>query len=87
MSPAALRFVNVKNNLDQNLVHIVASKSETGSGWTVGGGIETVLVQNWTAKTEYLYIDAGGQDVFNPVFPALTASPTSTIASTSSGWA
>ena len=35
------------------------------AGWTVGGGIEAVLVHNWTAKVEYLYIDAGHQDVFN----------------------
>jgi len=61
-------FVNIKNSLDQNLVHVVASKSESATGWTVGGGIETVLAQNWTAKTEYLYIDAGGQDVVNPFF-------------------
>lgn len=28
-------------------------------GWTVGGGIETVLWNNWTAKLEYLYLDFG----------------------------
>ena len=42
--------------------------SNTRSGWTVGGGIETpftflvgVLGKNWTAKTEYLYVDLGTQ--------------------------
>jgi len=59
-------FVNVKNNFDEIAV-TQASKSETATGWTVGGGIEAALAQNWTAKTEYLYIDAGSQDVFNPV--------------------
>jgi outer membrane immunogenic protein len=28
-------------------------------GWTVGGGIETVLWGHWTGKIEYLYIDLG----------------------------
>jgi len=42
--------------------------SNTKGGWTVGGGIETpftflvgVLGNNWTSKTEYLYIDLGTQ--------------------------
>ncbi|MEA2838177.1 MAG: outer rane immunogenic protein [Bradyrhizobium sp.] len=40
--------------------------SNTKGGWTVGGGIETpftflvgVLGNNWTSKTEYLYVDLG----------------------------
>jgi outer membrane immunogenic protein len=28
-------------------------------GWTAGGGIETSIVQNWTAKIEYLYVNLG----------------------------
>jgi outer membrane immunogenic protein len=42
------------------------SLSDTKGGWTVGGGIETpftflvsVLGNNWTSKTEYLYVDLG----------------------------
>jgi outer membrane immunogenic protein len=42
--------------------------SNTKGGWTVGGGIETpftflagVLGNNWTSKTEYLYVDLGTQ--------------------------
>jgi outer membrane immunogenic protein len=40
--------------------------SNTKGGWTVGGGIETpftflagLLGNNWTSKTEYLYVDLG----------------------------
>ncbi|HZT26698.1 MAG TPA: outer membrane beta-barrel protein [Pseudolabrys sp.] len=28
-------------------------------GWTVGGGLESHLVGNWTGKLEYLYVDLG----------------------------
>ena len=59
--------MNVKNNAD-DATGAPASKSGTASGWTVGGGIETMLGGNWSAKAEYLYIDAGSQDVFNPDF-------------------
>jgi outer membrane immunogenic protein len=41
----------------------LGSKSEVKTGWTVGGGYETPLWQNWTAKFEYLYIDLGSDDV------------------------
>jgi outer membrane immunogenic protein len=32
---------------------------KTMSGWTLGGGLESHLVGNWTAKLEYLYVDLG----------------------------
>ena len=38
-------------------------KSVTKVGWTAGGGIETALAPNWTAKLEYLFIDAGKVNV------------------------
>jgi outer membrane immunogenic protein len=62
-------FVNVRNNFDRLVTPgFLASKSQTTAGWTIGGGIEAVVAQNWTAKTEYLYIDAGSQDVTNANF-------------------
>jgi outer membrane immunogenic protein len=33
--------------------------SQINAGWTVGGGIEGSLVNNWTWKAEYLYMDLG----------------------------
>jgi outer membrane immunogenic protein len=36
-----------------------ASTNTIHSGWTVGGGIEAALTDDWTAKVEYLYIDLG----------------------------
>jgi outer membrane immunogenic protein len=38
-------------------------KSETLVGWTVGGGLEWLIAQNWTVRAEYLYYrfdDVGG---------------------------
>ena len=35
------------------------STSRTKGGYTVGGGVETQLWSNWTAKLEYLYVDLG----------------------------
>ncbi len=37
------------------------SKSNTSAGYTVGGGVEAQIYQNWTAKVEYLYVDFGKQ--------------------------
>ncbi len=34
-------------------------RSETKAGWTIGGGTEVALDANWSARLEYLYIDAG----------------------------
>jgi outer membrane immunogenic protein len=59
-------FVNIKNNFDDPVGGTFASKSRIATGWTMGGGIETMLRGNWSAKAEYLYIDAGDQEVFNP---------------------
>jgi outer membrane immunogenic protein len=33
------------------------SETHTNAGWTVGAGAEFGLVQNWTAKIEYLFVD------------------------------
>src|SRR5262249_37616714 len=57
-------FVNVRNDFNRVDNSNRASKTETALGWTLGGGIESVLVKNWTVKTEKLYIDAGSQNVF-----------------------
>ena len=67
-------FVNMKNNFDSfpSPPLTLLRTSETAAGWIVGGGIETVLGGNWSAKAEYLYIDAGSQNVFNPFFDCIS---------------
>jgi opacity protein-like surface antigen len=44
-----------------------ASGSDFRAGWTVGGGVEVGITQNWRAKIEYLYVDLGSQQMFNIV--------------------
>lgn len=38
------------------------STSSTRLGWTIGGGVEGALLQNWTWRLEYLYMDLGTVD-------------------------
>ena len=62
-------FVNITDTFGGNSITIPASAvTTTRTGWTVGGGVETKLSRNWTAKTEYLYIDAGSYTVGTDVF-------------------
>lgn len=39
--------------------------SHTRWGWTVGAGLEYALAQNWSFKTEYLYVDLGTSNVLS----------------------
>jgi len=47
----------------------VGSGSATVAGWTVGGGLEAKLPQNWSIKAQYLYVDLGNQTIFNDTIP------------------
>ena len=52
------------------------SFNNTRAGWTLGGGAEAVLGNNWTAKVEYLYLDLGTfSNVWaSPIFPVAFSS-------------
>jgi len=39
-----------------------ADVDERHFGWTIGGGIETLLSDRWSLKAEYLYVDLGEKD-------------------------
>jgi outer membrane immunogenic protein len=57
-----LAYGNVKTTLTEvagAAAVTTASVSDTNAGWTIGGGAEAALWGNWTAKTEYLYMDLG----------------------------
>ena len=54
-------FVHATDTFGGGAPGTAVATTNTGilTGWTVGGGIETKLTRNWSAKTEYLFIDAG----------------------------
>lgn len=57
--------------------------SETNIGWTVGAGIEGALVDHWTWRAEYLYMDLGSIDDLDAVVnPTATATGGQTITHT-----
>ncbi|MGO1164045.1 outer membrane protein [Brucella sp. C7-11G] len=41
------------------------SSSKTKAGWTVGGGAEYAITNNWTLKSEYLYTDLGKRNLID----------------------
>ena len=43
----------------QARVPFLPGRTDTNTGWTVGGGVEYAFANNWTAKAEYLYVDLG----------------------------
>jgi len=67
----------------------VASFSSTRMGWTLGAGVETMIVGGWSAKLEYLYVDLGSISntlpiAINPAFGvAFTAGGVASATSTS----
>jgi outer membrane immunogenic protein len=75
-----LAYGSIKTKINTNsfVGPVTQSFSHTNAGWTAGAGIEApftllgLLGPNWTAKTEYLYVDLGStSDTF--VFGALPA--------------
>jgi outer membrane immunogenic protein len=53
-------FVHIRDTFGGDLFGVGPTEHTfTKTGWTIGGGIETKLSRAWSAKTEYLFIDAG----------------------------
>ncbi len=52
------------------------TNSSTPTGWTVGAGIETKLSRAWTAKTEYLFVDAGNANFASNPYVLAASVPT-----------
>ncbi len=52
-------------NIDGDSGAFSWSKNTTHTGWTVGGGAEYKINNNWSFKTEYLYVDLGTQTLLS----------------------
>lgn len=48
---------------DLTIADVTASTDKTRTGWTVGGGLEFALDNNWSMKGEYNFIDLGNKNV------------------------
>jgi outer membrane immunogenic protein len=69
-----LAYAHISSN-ENFTIGAVTATSNFGTdraGWTVGGGLEGVIGNNWTAKLEYLYMDFG---TFNNTFPTIAPFP------------
>ncbi len=49
----------VARSVTSRLPRLASPANDDRAGWTIGGGLEFALAQNWTAKAEYLYVDLG----------------------------
>jgi outer membrane immunogenic protein len=47
---------------------LMDAKGDMATGWTVGGGVELALAPNWTAKTEYLFVQFDGKTYSGTAF-------------------
>jgi outer membrane immunogenic protein len=62
-------WVRTEDSLTNFVTGTTVTGTETRGGWTLGGGMETVIGGNWTNKTEYAYVDLGrGPTVTNGAF-------------------
>ncbi|MBV9518898.1 MAG: porin family protein [Hyphomicrobiales bacterium] len=48
-----------------------SGSSSTRAGWTLGGGVEYAVWQNWTVKAEYLYYNLGHNNNNTAIAPFL----------------
>ena len=70
----AIGFINITpptlNCIATNTACLTGSSSSVAAGWTLGGGLEYAIVQNWTLKAEYLYVSLGAKSLTeNAVVP------------------
>lgn len=49
----------------------LTENKDTNWGWTIGGGAEYALTNNWTVKAEYLYLNFDGNTYTYPDFSSL----------------
>ena len=52
-------YGHVKNVADAPIDPFTASTDTWQSGWTAGGGVEYMILPNWTVRAEGLYVDLG----------------------------
>jgi outer membrane immunogenic protein len=56
-------FFNGDATVRDSVVPDVSFKSQSFTGWTLGGGLEYKVTPTWSVKAEYLHFDLGDQQV------------------------
>jgi outer membrane immunogenic protein len=62
---AGVAFGGVRNSVTYDELGSTYSRSQTKTGWTIGGGVEHMLSRNWTIGLEGLFVDLGSTSVKN----------------------
>ncbi len=63
-------FADIRHTYREATAGISQSLGEVRTGWTVGGGLEYAVTDNWTTRVEYRYADFGRKNDFpTAVFP------------------
>lgn len=65
-----LAFAGMKHSVDALGGFNVFSESKVRWGWTAGAGTEMALRDNWSFKSEVLYMQFTNNDFSVPIFPA-----------------
>lgn len=62
-----LAYGKVKSSVSLSAPGFYLSEStdDTNWGWTAGAGVEYAITDNWTLKTEYLYVDLGDTTAYS----------------------
>lgn len=55
---AGVAFVDISQNITASGFGTLFNASQVDYGWTAGVGAEDAFTQNWTARVEYLFVDA-----------------------------
>ncbi|HMB48744.1 MAG TPA: outer membrane beta-barrel protein, partial [Afifellaceae bacterium] len=61
-----IAFADVDHRITAGGATGPVSTSDVLFGWTVGGGIEAMIDQSWSAKVDYLYVDLEDVDFTGP---------------------
>jgi outer membrane immunogenic protein len=78
---SAISFVELDGSCLAGAVCYTGTSDRVASGWTAGAGFEYALLNSWTFKVEYLYVNLGGNTFNEGAFVAgfLGAAPTSSL--------
>jgi outer membrane immunogenic protein len=60
-------FTNLKNSYNTLPLGGLDSISSTRTGWTVGGGLDYAITNNWSIGAEYRYSDFGSRNDFSAI--------------------